>query len=66
MSTKQKILTAIAYLSLHGLKVNKRRVSQYTNLSWLTVHRHLEKLYEDFKLKDIEHFNKSYERRLRE
>ena len=64
MDTKQKILIAIAYLSLHGLKVNKRRVSQYTDLSWLTVHRHFEKLYEDFKLKDINRFISSYERGL--
>ena len=62
MTTKEKILIAIAYLTLHNIKVNKRRVAIYANLSWLTVHRHFANLYEDFKLKDIKRFKSSYER----
>lgn len=60
MSTKQKILIAIAYLSLHNLKVNKQRVSNYTGLSWVTVHRYFDDLYNEFMLVDIDRYNKKY------
>lgn len=64
-NTKQKILIAIAYLSLHDYKVNKNKVAQFTNLSWSTVSKYFNDLYDDFMLSDIKHFkNKLNERGL--
>lgn len=58
--TKYKILIAIAYLSLHNLKVNKCRVSNYTRLSWVTVNKYFDDLYSDFLLEDISNFQSKY------
>ncbi len=69
--TLKKILLAISWLSLHGMKVNKKRVQRYTGLSWLTVHRYFEDVLPSmFLLEDIQRFDQSYtvkpiERRLK-
>ena len=62
--TKEKVLVAIAYLSLHGLEVNKNRVANYTGLTWLTVHRYFDDLYSLFLLEDIERFENQYKEKI--
>ena len=58
--TMNKILIAIAYLSLHGISINKQRISNYTGLSWITVSKYYDEIYSLFLLSDIDNFKSNY------
>ena len=63
--TRMKILVAIAYLSMHNLTVNKQKVSNYTGLSWITVSRYFDEMYDLFLLDDINQFKKKYKKEIK-
>ena len=62
--TLDKILLAIAWLSLRNLPVNKKSVSNYSNLDWKTVSLYFEDVLPSmFLIKDAENFNDCYVRK---
>lgn len=59
--TLQKILIAISWLSLRGFEVNKKRVQNYSGLSYVTVCKYFDSVLPSlFLLENASNFNNAY------